>query len=153
MRNCFSALPRLRSTDWKSSLNPGSYLTGSNECHYRQWCSRKWQVIICFSLTKLKTTPLRFKFWREKVYFSTWIACVTAGLSLEQNRRRNVCVTAWYRTFSEMAANLIFFCCKGHPLFFVYCRMRFGRSEIKKKKNAKIKLEKESGDRRPGTSA
>ena len=40
--------------------------------------------------------------------------------------------------------------------FFVYCRMRsliLGRSVGKRKKNAKIKLEKESGARRPGTSA
>ena len=42
------------------------------------------------------------------------------------------------------------------PFFFVYCRMRFlilGRSVGKGKKKTKIKLEKESGARRPGTSA
>ena len=40
--------------------------------------------------------------------------------------------------------------------FFVYCRMHFlilGRSVGKEKKKGKIKLEKESGTRRPGTSA
>ena len=45
---------------------------------------------------------------------------------------------------------------KAIPLFFVYCRMRFlilGRLVGKRKKNGKIKLEKESGTKRPSTSA
>ena len=55
----------------------------------------------------------------------------------------------------ESAQNL--FIRKAIPFFcFVYCRMHFlilGRSVGERKKKAKIKLEKESGARRPGTSA
>jgi len=45
---------------------------------------------------------------------------------------------------------------KAMPFFFVYCRMRLlilGQSVGKGKEKTKTKLEKESGARRPGTSA